>query len=421
MAPAIALRRNSSPESPDSNAEVTPFAMVTRSRRRGVINQSSQNCIATASQNGPGTKHPVHTNKTKESQQDESTKVLEAVQTLAAVPNLIQKLQNEIQQQNQSIETLRVGQQQLIQQNSALQAQISSLAEQVQKLTQQTREADKSLPPTWAKVAGRGLGIGTQERPIQAKPSPNTLRISTSLEPSDSTTVDNAFTKYMQTDKAMTMITQALQKHSPTTDAQLLGVGSTKTGYLLRFRNETSMEMARKNKEWTEDLGQSTKVVTPRFGVVAHRTPTAEVDINDKENSIWRISQDNGFASKGHCIEEIAWLKKRDLPFGHSATLGIWFNSAEAAEQAIQHGLVFGQSFVSTIEPYQSQQKRCFRCQGLGHMAWNCKEKERCGNCCGQHSRRDCIGTALQCADCGEAHPTGSATCNGTLTPARPQ
>ena len=90
----------------------------------------------------------------------------------------------------------------------------------------------------------------------------------------------------MATEKATTMITQALQKHNATTDAQLLGVGSTKTGYLLRFRNETAMELAKKNSEWTRDLGQRTKVVTPRFSVVAHRTLIADINIDKKENSI---------------------------------------------------------------------------------------------------------------------------------------
>jgi hypothetical protein len=210
------------------------------------------------------------------------------------------------------------------------------------------------------------------------------------------------------------MIKQALQKHSSTNEAELLGVGSTKTGYLLRFRNESSRELAKKNNEWTEDLGQRTKVVTPRFGVVAHRTQTADIDIDDKEKSIQKISQENDLVSKGYRVEEIAWLKKKDLPLGHSASLGIWFNSAEAADYAVKQGLVFGQRFVSSIEPYLSRRKRCFRCQGLGHLAWNCKEKERCGNCCGEHSRRDCTVTDFRCADCGEPHATDSATCNGT-------
>lgn len=359
--------------------------------------------------------------KLREPQQNDSIKILEAVRTLSTVPDLVQELQDELQRQNHSIELLKSGQKQaqqkqeeLIQQNFALQAQISNLSEQVEKLIQQGGRANPTPPQTWANVARRGHTLEPPNLPKQAKPNPTTLRLFTSLEPTGSEEVNDSFTRYMPTEKATTMITQALQKYSPTVDAQLLGVGSTKTGYLLRFRNETSMELAKKNSDWTKDLGQRSRVVTPRFGVVAHRTPTAEVDMDEKEESIEKIMRENELASKGSCIEEIAWLKKKDLPLGQSASLGIWFSSAEAAEQAVAQGLVFGQRFVPTIEHYQSRRKRCFRCQGIGHIAWNCKEKERCGNCCGEHSRRDCTATTLRCADCGESHPTDSASCNST-------
>lgn len=37
--------------------------------------------------------------------------------------------------------------------------------------------------------------------------------------------------------------------------------------------------MARNNTEWLHNLGNNTKLVKPRFGVVIHRTPTEEFDL----------------------------------------------------------------------------------------------------------------------------------------------
>jgi hypothetical protein len=85
------------------------------------------------------------------------------------------------------------------------------------------------------------------------------------------------------------------------------GVGTTKTGYVIRFKDQRSVETARNNTEWLEKLGNGTKLVKPRFGVVVHRTPTEDFWLPENETQgIQKIMEDNDMATKGYNIQEIA-------------------------------------------------------------------------------------------------------------------
>jgi hypothetical protein len=138
--------------------------------------------------------------------------------------------------------------------------------------------------------------------------------------------------------------------------------------------------------------------------------------------SITKIMEENDLGSKGFQIEDIAWLKKKDAPLGESASLGIWFDSVKAAEWAVKDGMLFGQRYIGSVEPYQMRKKRCHRCQAFGHLAWNCKEALRCGHCAGSHDWRDCPPTTMaKCVDCNGGHPTGSRECRGNILPPTPR
>lgn len=102
---------------------------------------------------------------------------------------------------------------------------------------------------------------------------------------------------------------------------------------MVRFKNPTSAEAARNNTEWLNELGNSTKLVKPRFGVVVHRTPTEDFDLeNASPQAIEKIMDENELTERGFRIEEVAWLKKKDKELGKFASLGIWFDSVGGAE-----------------------------------------------------------------------------------------
>jgi hypothetical protein len=76
--------------------------------------------------------------------------------------------------------------------------------------------------------------------------------------------------------------------------------------------------------------------------------------------------EENHLAAKSLQIYDIAWLKGNDKQLGRSASLGIWLDTAEAAEWVINNELVFEWRYVGSIEPYQIKKKRCHRCQKFG-------------------------------------------------------
>jgi hypothetical protein len=251
------------------------------------------------------------------------------------------------------------------------------------------------------------------------KKEPNCVRISTQPKPTNGEDTETGFTRYLPTDSANTYIRDALLNADTTKDVQVAGVGTTKTGYVIRFKDHQSAETARTNTEWLEELGNGTKLVKPRFGIVAHRVSTVDFSIPGSEkDGIQMIADENDLAAKGFHIDEIVWLRKPDKPLGMYASMGIWLDTPEAAEWIVNNGLVFGQRYVGSIEHYQIKRKRCYRCQRFGHLAWSCKERARCGHCAGEHERKSCPpGVRAKCLDCYGAHPTGDRACQWHIHP----
>lgn len=264
----------------------------------------------------------------------------------------------------------------------------------------------------------------------QSEKEQNCIRISTQrtvVDPRDNDTSDgNVFGRYLPTDAVNNHIRTALQSDAVTQEAQVAGIGTIKTGYLIRFQDTESAEVARNNSGWIQRLGNNTKLVKPRFGVVVHRTPTEEFDLGTGASP-----PDSGTdypgrgknhrreqpGKNGYHIEELAWMKAKDKVLGKFASLGIWFDSAEGAEYMLRSGFLVNQHYIPYVERREIKKKRCFRCQRFGHLAWSCKETPRCGHCAGQHERERCPpGVRARCLDCSGEHPTGDRRCSSPVT-----
>lgn len=91
--------------------------------------------------------------------------------------------------------------------------------------------------------------------------------------------------------------------------------------------------MARTNTEWQHKLGNNTRLVKPRFGVVVHRTPTEDSDIETgATQAAEKITAENDLADHSFHIEELAWMKAKDKTLRKFASLGVWFDSPEGVE-----------------------------------------------------------------------------------------
>lgn len=64
------------------------------------------------------------------------------------------------------------------------------------------------------------------------------------------------------------------------------------------------------------------------------------------------------------------------------------------------------------VREYIPQPLRCFKCQRMGHTAQQCKWKQRCAKCGGEHDYGKCNKDAkLKCCNCGGEHSAAYAGC----------
>lgn len=64
------------------------------------------------------------------------------------------------------------------------------------------------------------------------------------------------------------------------------------------------------------------------------------------------------------------------------------------------------------VREYIPQPLRCFKCQRMGHTAQQCKWKQRCAKCGGEHDYGKCKNDAkLKCCNCGGEHSAAYAGC----------
>ena len=347
--------------------------------------------------------------------------------TLTRLTQTITELKECVKQQNASIIEVHGELGRVRTEQELLKCQNAELQEEIRALRTQVGALSVSAPSTrsWASVAAitdasqlssrSNISLARTADSTGTKTEQNVVRISTQAEQSAAGSSDATFTRYLSTDTANRHIREALRETEATSEVSVVGVGTTKTGYVIRFKNEASAGKAKANAGWLEKLGNGTKLVKPKFGVVVHRFPTQGISLpSDEARVIDAIIEENEFATRKYSIDSVAWLKHKDKTLGSSASLGVWFDTAEAAEWAIRNGIVYQQRYIGSVEAYRVEKKRCHRCQSFGHLAWSCKEKRKCRHCSGEHDRMDCeAGTAARCADCDGPHPLGAVECNG--------
>lgn len=248
--------------------------------------------------------------------------------------------------------------------------------------------------PSWAAVVANGGQA--QPTPWSALPGgrkkqakeANCVRVSTQRgEADDNSDNTTTFRKNLPAEVTTAQIQKALASAPATQDTQVHGVEITRPGYLIRFRSEDQADTARSNTEGLGELGNNTKLVRPRFGVVVHRTPTEELtSLQDDDARINKIMEENEMGLKGFRISQISSLRKdKEKAIGKHGSLGIWFDTREAAEWLMDRGLLVGHTNIGSVVPYRVKEIRRYRCQGFGHLAWACKEQARCGHCTGNH------------------------------------
>lgn len=147
---------------------------------------------------------------------------------------------------------------------------------------------------------------------------------------------------------------------------------------------QTQQEL-HKQSGWTEALGAGTQLNQPWFTVLVKSVHQDALDCSNQEVAQGTLSKQNPYLSRIELIH-VGWERscQADSPTRASTVL-VNVASPQEANLIIQEGLVLGYVHHSVeLSHRDCRVTRCYRCQGLGHMARACCDKACCGWCASQ-------------------------------------
>ena len=157
------------------------------------------------------------------------------------------------------------------------------------------------------------------------------------------------------------------------------------------------------------------------FRALAEFVPTTF--ILDAPSALTSIEENSGAPTGGLTRAEWAKLPERRHLLQRLAHLKLYFNSPEAANYAICHGLYIAGKKVG-VRKIQQEPQRCAKCQRYGygnnegeaHFAKDCKwQHDTCGGCGQHHRRNECMAnltTDSFCVNCGtKGHTVWDRNC----------
>lgn len=83
-----------------------------------------------------------------------------------------------------------------------------------------------------------------------------------------------------------------------------------KIGYVARFKGPGLAKVGCNNTEWLNELGNNTKLVKLRYGIIVYHTLTDDFDLeNANIETIEKIMEEHDVVEQGFQIEDLSWLK----------------------------------------------------------------------------------------------------------------
>ena len=128
---------------------------------------------------------------------------------------------------------------------------------------------------------------------------------------------------------------------------------------------------------------------------------------NIREDLIARLNDSNNTQ-----ISKVSWLSSRNAGKAYGSMV-VFFTKGSEAQRFLQESFITvgGESAsVRVFEPATAL-PRCYNCQGIGHKAYGCKERQRCGNCAQYgHEFKSCVAEP-KCVTCSGPHTVMSRHC----------
>jgi hypothetical protein len=159
-----------------------------------------------------------------------------------------------------------------------------------------------------------------------------------------------------------------------------------------------------KELNW-EKLLAGASITVPMYGLVVHGAPKYDIDVRNGDIKEVKEYIENANQIKVKYVRPL--MCKPRNPEAPTESIVIFTEHLEEANACINEGLRMGRRILHA-ERYapQYQIKQCFRCQGYGHRAENCKKEAQCGKCAKNHETHECSqnNKAASCIQCQGSH-----------------
>jgi hypothetical protein len=137
---------------------------------------------------------------------------------------------------------------------------------------------------------------------------------------------------------------------------------------------------------------------------------TAVLDENDEI----RVGAVEGFGQENEAtIAKIAWLSKKEVPRAYGSMV-VYLTKPANARRLLAEGFFHagGESGYTSVFEHRPRPNQCYRCQVIGHKAFQCNKPQVCGRCAQQgHHHSDCNEAVPKCVLCEGPHESFSRNC----------
>lgn len=194
----------------------------------------------------------------------------------------------------------------------------------------------------------------------------------------------------------------AVKEVKENVDPQKLGIGVTKIkkmrdgGVVIGCDNVVSLESLMKVA--TEKMGEDYEIVQPE---VKTRMKLKIIGVLNEE-----IVEDNlkfaGILCEQNEAEEIKIVNEKINFSGRTSNIIIEVDLKSGERMLSEERIKVGWSMCKVVEHFTII--RCYRCNGYGHFANNCKNKQSCSKCGDEHKYDICKSEIMCCVNCTKAN-----------------
>jgi hypothetical protein len=132
------------------------------------------------------------------------------------------------------------------------------------------------------------------------------------------------------------------------------------------------------------------------------------------ENDGIRVGAMEAFSKENEAtVAKISWLSKKDVPKAYGSMV-VYLTKGTDARRLLAEGFFHagGESGTTSAFEHRPRPEQCYKCQEIGHKAFQCRNAQKCARCAKEgHHHDSCNETIPRCIPCGGPHESFSRNC----------